>query len=645
MSYEAVQEKFSQSRLKAMIRKLPSTRMADALAVLGLVVYFVQSLIYAHQMLSLIDEGMYVFKGYFFAIGRYWPYQEYGFWTNHMPLSFLIPGYAQALFGPGIRTARFFAVFQGTLTITAVWLTARRLSGNWWGAFATWTLALNPLLIKTYSLGLSQGVVAVLLSWSLFFVLGRERARWHIILGSVLAGMVLLTRINMFIVLPILIGYVFWQHGWRKGMIALFAGFGAVVLVHVIYWPGIMRMWDIWTQAGAKLISAFFSFLGFESADAARIQVVDNDYQKLIDQFKASFLGVRENYLAMTAAFAATLLWSPQRNWKDRSAFRTSTALLVLFYPLLALHIWAAIGGKTCEFFCFPHYLQFFYVVGILALVSSVESWRYALPVWRKAAVILFTIVYLAGIGFSAFREIGIPLGAISVPRLSGGAVESGLVELWGLPANKFGLPYLTVIHIIATLAGFLAGTFLTTLIVPLMLRYSRKKWAIDWPYGSVILAILLGFGLIFSPFPLLSGSAHTHDCSGNVIAAYEKAGTQLAGVLEPEAQIFWQSESAMILLYAPDVRIYPPQINDIFGFKDLPSEMSDELLRVGQWNRMLQIQWAQEADYVLVEGRHYRSWDEELVAGYYDIVEITSPMEPCRGENAQLFVLKNMNK
>lgn len=84
---------------------------ANLLSLLGGLVYLIQSWMYAKMQTSLLDEGAYLYKGYLFAIGKYWPYQEYGPWTNHMPLSFLIPGYVQTVFGPGLRTGRYLAVF------------------------------------------------------------------------------------------------------------------------------------------------------------------------------------------------------------------------------------------------------------------------------------------------------------------------------------------------------------------------------------------------------------------------------------------------------------------------------------------------------------------------------------------------------
>ena len=53
--------------------------------------------------------------------------------------------------------------------------------------------------------------------------LGEDRPLWQIILGSILAALAVLTRQNMAPVLPLLVLYIFWQHGksdvliWQRG--------------------------------------------------------------------------------------------------------------------------------------------------------------------------------------------------------------------------------------------------------------------------------------------------------------------------------------------------------------------------------------------------------------------------------------------
>jgi hypothetical protein len=101
--------------------------LAEGLALVAGIAYLFQALRYAHTQVMILDEGSYLVKGFLFATGQYWPFQDYGPWTNHMPLAFLIPGYAQVLFGPGLRTGRYLAVFLAALML---WACGSR-SGAW----------------------------------------------------------------------------------------------------------------------------------------------------------------------------------------------------------------------------------------------------------------------------------------------------------------------------------------------------------------------------------------------------------------------------------------------------------------------------------------------------------------------------------
>jgi hypothetical protein len=122
--------------------------LADILAAIGGIIYFAQSWTFAHTQVSILDEGAYLLKGYLFATGKYWPFQDYGPWTNHMPLSFLIPGWVQVLFGPGLRTGRYFAIALGAVMLIGVWLVSRRFGNRWWSAALIWFLAVNIPIIK-----------------------------------------------------------------------------------------------------------------------------------------------------------------------------------------------------------------------------------------------------------------------------------------------------------------------------------------------------------------------------------------------------------------------------------------------------------------------------------------------------------------
>ena len=56
--------------------RVSHTLVAEGLALLGGFVYLYQSWLYAHTQNSVLDEGSYLVKGFLFATGKYWPYQD-----------------------------------------------------------------------------------------------------------------------------------------------------------------------------------------------------------------------------------------------------------------------------------------------------------------------------------------------------------------------------------------------------------------------------------------------------------------------------------------------------------------------------------------------------------------------------------------
>ena len=203
-------------------------------------------MVYAYTTVSSLDEGSYLLKGILYLRGVYQPFEPYGPLTNKAPFAFLIPGSAEFLFGPGLRTGRFFSIFLGLLTVLGVWITARRWAGKWIAAGTVWVFALSPMIIKLHARTVSQVMIAFMLAWICVFVLDEERPLWQIILGSILAALAVLTRQNMILILPLLVLYVFWQHG-KKDMVSRFAPLfsGSPCLLFFI-----LTIWAPWLPEG-----------------------------------------------------------------------------------------------------------------------------------------------------------------------------------------------------------------------------------------------------------------------------------------------------------------------------------------------------------------------------------------------------------
>ena len=221
------------------------------LAAIGGLVFAWRTWGLAHRLTTMIlDESMYIFKGYLFVTGKYAAYQDYGPLTNHMPLAFIVPGFIQKIFGPGMETARVFAFIVGLVMLVGFWFAAYRTGGKWVAALIVWVLVLTPTWQEVFSQGLTQGLVNALVAWGFVFLLGVERETWQLGLSAGLFALGVMTRINLLPIFGVVMIYIFWQHGWRKGLVA--AAVGAVVAfgITAFFWPDILKFLTGWIPEG-----------------------------------------------------------------------------------------------------------------------------------------------------------------------------------------------------------------------------------------------------------------------------------------------------------------------------------------------------------------------------------------------------------
>lgn len=593
------------SRLVAKLTAFP--RLPEILAILAGLVYLVQSIGFAYTQWSVVDEGNYAYKGWLFVTGQYTPFQDYGVWTNHMPFSFLILGAVQFLFGPGIRTIRYFMVVVGCLLLLALWLTSRRLAGRWAAAVCLWFVALNPFPISDYSVGIAEGPVACILAWTLYFTLGENRSKRELIIGGLLAGVLVLTRENMVLVLPFLCAYVFWQRGRKAGL--LYTGVAAALLlaIHVVYFPGILRVWATWTPKSLRPLFGDWVYQGVGRLDhevstpfLKNLQVVANT--------------VQSNFLTLFPALAVWLSW-PKDGFRTTAQHKLVVALSVMLAVLLLGHSWASLTKDYCSY-CLVNYVTFFSPVALLLFVAflpGIRERRPFLPAWLVALVILVVTI---GIGYSNYDRYGDALASLPVPR--GLGLET--TELWKILYNKFNLDVQLQRRLLPPLVGLLAGL----LIVGLALLWAKRS-KVTASYNLIFLTILVG--AVLSPTLMLGGVEKS--CDQDVIAGYERVGAQLAKVIPPGTKVYWRGDgSPMSLLYVPGIKIYPPQLNGYFSIR--PEQDLDEVLRFGFWNNRLNLKWRAEADVLLIREAEVPSIEAFLTPKRFQELEKTSPVFAC---------------
>jgi hypothetical protein len=609
--------------------------LAEALALAGAFVFALQVRTYALTQLSVLDEGAYLMKGYWFLTGQYRPYQDFGPLTNHMPLAFLIPGAVQAWFGPGLGPARAFAALIALFFLLGLFLLVRRLGGRWWAAAAVLAVALNPATIKFYSVAVTQGLIAAMLVWTLWFALGEERKQWHLMAGSALAALMALTRLNMTPVLFLLLAYIFWRHGRKAGLQASALGLGIWLLGHALYWPGILQMWANYLPEALTPFLANFR-------DPAKGLESWRSNTSLFGRWTAFLEGLRFNFLPLASALAAGLLWPRRKEWGTEWRRKAAVFVAVLLVLMLAAHAVVSLGGEYCVF-CFPLYISFFSALPFILLVlvwpdRSADPGRI-----RWAALALVLLFALAAHGSLPLISSQFPpanwvrgIALIEVPRIEGLRIQEGRVPLWGLLEGRFGMTYeqsIEGIHaVLGNLLLLLGGALLGWALLALARR--GALWP-GRPHFERVLGVLLLAGLLLSPSGMLGGGYRTYDCGENVIEAYARLGAELDERVPDGALVFWRGgRSAVPLLYLTDIQTFPTQLNGDYTYR-LGGD-AEELEPYGLWNEELMQRWLREADIILVEEDLLRTWlAAALNAANFDESPPTQPLVSCRERTA----------
>lgn len=569
-------------------------------AALGALLYLIQAVIYAYTTVPGLDEGSYLLKGILYLRGVYEPFEPYGPLTNKAPFAFLIPGFVQYLFGAGLRTGRSFAIFLGLLTLLGVWITARRWGGKWSAAGAVWVFALSSMVIKTYSVAVSEVIIACLLAWMCVCVLGDDRPLWQIILGTLLATLAVLTRQNMAPVLALLILYIFWQHGKQKGIWAFVVGAVFFLAVHIYYWPNILAIWAPWLPENLT------PFLDPFRMPKDAIPFWDPSIS-FWNRMNAFFQGIRYHFVIIVGSIFALTFWPRPRDWKSASGMRAAVFLALLYFILFSMHAWAAVASQYESYscvYCFSNYLSFFDPLGIilLALVFAGSERRASSRV-MQAFVILLVLILSTGIGFSLFESIGRWVYEIPVPRMRDGQFLPGTTGLVDILTNRFGLTLTVIKRGISAGMGLLVG--LAALLAAFLVWRRAKP---DFAHVLINSFLVLGFVLA----PIVNARGSRIECEQDLLTANEQLGAYLANIIPSNSLVYWDGGLSFTpMIYVPQVRIFPPQINSGYTYRD--GGDADTVYRLSHWNGELNEQWKNSADIFIIEVKRYSTWKDFL--------------------------------
>jgi len=607
----------------------PGNRIAILLALLGLVLYSTLSVGYAFSQRSTIDEGLYQYKGYLFASGTYQPFQELGPKTLYGPFAYLIPGFVQLVFGPNLVTGRLFGVITGILALIGLWLVARRLAGYGWAAAAVWVTAINPGVIRNYSFGVAQGLVACLLMWTLVLSLKRDRSKWQITAGVILASLLLLTRQNMAPVLFLLIPYIYWEYGKKQGWFAVLAGAVVLLTGHLAFWPGILSMWTPWLPA---TLTPFLAYWRIPAGTTAAMATQPDPSARIYGLWE----GVRFHFVSVTAFAASLIFWPKRAAWRDQAQFRATVFLAVLFFLLLGLHAWAGLGfgvGNNYNAFTFFPYLAFFNYLGILVFIAVFPLLEKRRSGIALIAVCLLALVFAAGVGFGGFDVFGDQLVNLKIPRIRNffttGQLLPAQVPLWDYLENTFGIPHNISRIRVPEVAGIIVGVMILVVGWVGWVLLRRKRAAV-YSAGFITMMLFLAFGTILTPTGILGGGLNQWNCSGNVMAEYQQVGDYLARNIPAGSRVYWQGGNAVaILLYVPNIKIFPQQMDGQWNYYE--GGDSDTLARLGSWNDELAKTWRDEADVIIIQQVDYPAWQSYLNESKF--VELKTPLIPLNCE------------
>jgi hypothetical protein len=592
---------------------------ADLLSIAGILTFAVQLGFFAHFQVPVLDEGLYLYKGLLYVSGRYQPFMDYGPLTYQMPLAFLIPGTIQFLFGPGLTTGRYFAILLSILMILGLWSTSRRLTNPWLAAGTVWVLVLTPAAAKMFSLAISEGLVACLLMWVLALTLGAKRQLWQLLSGSILSGVILMIRIDFLPLFPLLCIYILWQHGRRYLIWATIACMFPVLIIHALYWPNILRMWAYW------LPEKIVPFLKPWQPPVGTTPSWD-PVLSLFDRLTSFIEGIRFYYVPLVGALTTLILWPRKLTWKSIEQYRTSVFLAIFFFSMFVLYIWASLvqTKDTCVY-CFPIYTSFYACLGLLLVNVTITSWRTSLDRWRQLASVIAIFVIFSLLGFSLIPDQFIEtVMKIPVPRMRSLQILPGKAELWRVISNKSHLDLSIVSDIFSVIIPLLLGALfcgLILLLVRFVLRHIKRVLSNSSTSSYALIFIVLAGGIL-SPTAWLGNGYHRYDCKANVLSTDESVGKALRMVIQPQEKIYWRGISPGTLLYLPQARIYPAQLDGDYAYKLGGDE--DALERYGWWNESLGLKWIKDADYILVAQKYYYGWlKDTLESGDYQEIFI----------------------
>jgi hypothetical protein len=246
----------------------------------------------------------------------------------------------------------------------------------------------------------------------------------------------------------------------------------------------------------------------------------------------------------------------------------------------------------------------------------SWKYWRKKVGFARQILIIFFIVTIFIGIAYSLNETLDVQPNEMiqSVLRLAQNPSQfpTGLKgQFLHILSNIFVIQNeREVVSLSKRLSlsfyGAVAG-LLFLLLTSLILQIRKRLSKYSVSFGSVALQSFLLMGFLLLPSNLLSNN-NSFQCRDDQISNFESLGNELAHRIPSGSQIYWLGYSPSLLLYLPNVKIYPPQLNGYNTFSTAAN--SNELYREGRWNNDLAELWASEATHIILTQLVYESAD-----------------------------------
>jgi hypothetical protein len=309
------------------------------------------------------------------------------------------------------------------------------------------------------------------------------------------------------------------------------------------------------------------SRLLFDVASAVlAVLIINHLYQKIFPatEIRSIFAGIRSQFIPIIGLILFFMFWKDKHRWKKEGNYKVGILLASLFVVLIIVHLYASIWTDYCVH-CFQPYLAFFSQLGIFLLIISFGNSDKEVSNISQIVFMVLVILIFTGVGYVFNYK-----ASIRVP---------------------------SIVFVLIALSS--------------VLKHILRQKTLIYSLSTIIAILSLGVGFFFSPTTLFGGGYRDLDCDVDIINYYEVFGSELSNIIPEGTQVFWWGSSAVPLLYLPDRRIYPAQLNPtayhIGG-------NSDNLLKRGFWNDILGQQWVFEANFLILKSGIRPKWIKNVI-------------------------------